>query len=125
LEIGAEVVSQKVAITEVKAEEGGETPARPLSIQQIIRTQFGSEGEIAIAVAMAESRMNPKAYHINSNGSVDCGLFQINSIHKPTKEQCENPEENVKMAYEIYKRGSWNAWSAYNNKSYYKYLTEL
>lgn len=29
-----------------------------------------------------ESRWNPDAYHVNTNGTVDLGLVQINSIHK-------------------------------------------
>ena len=90
-------------------------------IAGIITHYFGSDSKIALAVAKAESNLKP-SYHTNSNGSVDCGIFQINSIHQPTKSQCENAEENIKLAHQIFLKKGFGAWSAYNNLSYQKYV---
>jgi len=83
--------------------------------------------KIAYAICMAESRGNPLAYNkANKNGSNDAGLMQINSIHVNSglisSEDRFIPEKNLAAAYAIYKGSGFKAWSAYNNKSYLKYL---
>lgn len=44
---------------------------------------FGTNADVLRAIAMVESKGRPHAVNVNSNGSVDRGLFQINSIHLP------------------------------------------
>ena len=44
---------------------------------------FGTNADVLRAIAMVESKVRPHAVNVNSNGSVDRGLFQINSIHLP------------------------------------------
>ena len=78
--------------------------------------------KIALAVAKAESGMREQAFNINTNNTVDIGIFQINSIHF-NKEGCSLKEitdayKNVDCAYQIYKASGWNAWSAFNNSSF-------
>lgn len=80
-----------------------------------------SEWGTALAVAKAESGLNPRAVNNkNKNGTSDYGLFQINSIHKPTAQEKVDPYANAKRAYQIWKDagGKWTPWSAYNNGSY-------
>jgi soluble lytic murein transglycosylase-like protein len=81
---------------------------------------------IAYAICMAESGGNPKAYNVNSNGSNDKGLMQINSIHVNSglisDEGRYDPQQNIASAYAIYKGSGFRAWSAYLNNSYLKYL---
>src|SRR5688500_1335097 len=51
----------------------------------------GFDGEnlvVAVAVAMAESRCDPSARGVNTNGSIDRGLWQINSIHTDVSDAC-------------------------------------
>lgn len=89
----------------------------------MIEKYFPEEPQIALAVARAESGMNPLAVgKINSNGTQDFGMFQINSVHNPTEKQKFNAEENIKLARKIYERSGWGAWSAYNNGKYLKFL---
>lgn len=82
--------------------------------------QYDWNVEVMLAIMMAESSCNPNALNTNSDGSNDSGLFQINSIHK--KPNRENPELNVRYAYQIYKSQGLNAWVAYTNKSYLKFM---
>jgi hypothetical protein len=42
----------------------------------------GENCDVLINLARCESSLNKEAYHVNTNGTVDLGLFQINSIHK-------------------------------------------
>lgn len=88
---------------------------------------------IAIRLAKSENFWNKtKSFDcarvggINSDGSWDTGLFQINSIHARTLakygwtlEDMKDCKKNIEFAYNhIYKSRGWSAWSAYNNKSY-------
>ena len=82
--------------------------------------QYDWNVEVMLAIMMAESSCNPNALNMNSDGSNDSGLFQINSIHK--KPNRENPELNVRYAYQIYKSQGLSAWVAYTNKSYLKFM---
>lgn len=101
----------------------GQTSASSIKeLSDKIHKIFPECPDVAVAIAKAESNLVSK-YHTNSNGSVDCGIFQINSVHNPTKEQCENEEENIKLAKNIYDKSGWNAWYAFQNNSYKKYLT--
>lgn len=75
---------------------------------------------------MAESGGNPHAYGVNTNGTNDAGLMQINSIHVESgligDQERFDPTANVRAAWAIYQRAGWSAWSSYNNGHYEKYL---
>ena len=73
---------------------------------------------------MAESHGNTHAYGINTNGTSDGGLMQINSIHTDliTLKDRFDPTKNVAAAYQIYKGSTWKAWSTYNNGKYLKFI---
>ena len=72
----------------------------------------------------AESGCNPTADNsgLNQNGTVDIGLLQINSIHGFSKAELTNPARNIAIAYQIWQKQGYKAWSAFNNKSYLKFL---
>lgn len=44
---------------------------------------YGTHPDVLRAIAIIESRARPDAVNVNENGSVDRGLYQINSIHLP------------------------------------------
>ena len=72
----------------------------------------------------AESGCNPTADNsgLNQNGTVDIGLLQINSIHGFSKAELTNPARNITIAHQIWQKQGYKAWSAFNNKSYLKFL---
>jgi Lysozyme like domain len=76
------------------------------------------------AIAMAESRGNPKAQHKDSNGTVDQGLWQINNIHYQMYKgkNIYDPQTNAAIAVQIEKSSGLHAWSTYNNGSYKGFL---
>ena len=65
---------------------------------------------------------------LNSDGSVDYGLMQVNSIHADmvggNLESLRDPNVNMRVAYGIYRGAGYRftPWSAYNNGSYLKHL---
>lgn len=63
---------------------------------------------------------------LNWDGSVDYGLFQVNSIHAEMVggdlERLRDPETNVRIAHQIYVAAGWTAWSTFKSGAYLKYL---
>lgn len=85
----------------------------------------------AVAIALAESSGNELATHTNSNGSIDTGLWQINSIHKKvhpnwTIPWLQNPTNNAQAMAIVSNNGTnWRPWTTYNSGSYRKYIDEV
>jgi hypothetical protein len=89
----------------------------------------GNDLVIAIAVAKAESRWQPSAVSPrNADGTKDCGLWQINSIHKDLlrKNSCSDPKANARMARQVWKNahGSWSPWYTYKNSKHLPFISE-
>lgn len=95
-----------------------------------------NEISIATAIALAESGGNPAAEnHANKDGSIDYGLWQINTVHanrfRLIKYKDSNlwahrlePEANAMMAYQVFANAgrSWSPWTVYRTGAYKQYL---
>jgi hypothetical protein len=70
---------------------------------------------MAAAIALAESGGNPNATNDNGNGSVDRGLWQINSVHG--SQSTYDVTANARAAVQISNNGSsWRPWcTAYSD----------
>lgn len=96
-------------------------------IAEYICEVFGvTQCATAIAVAKAESGMREEAFGINTNATIDVGIFQINSIHF-TKEGCSLKEVstwkgNIDCAVKIQKASGWEAWVAYTRDRHLPFL---
>ena len=80
----------------------------------------------AVAIAYAESGLNPIAinYNNDSHNSVDRGLWQINSYWHPqyTAPDIYNTDTNAAAAYLISKKGTdFSPWVTFNTNAYRKY----
>lgn len=76
---------------------------------------------IAAAIAMAESGGNTAATNNDSNGTVDRGLWQINSVHG--SQSTYDVMGNARAAIAISNNGSnWSPWTTYTNGAYQQYL---
>lgn len=80
--------------------------------------------KIMLAIARAESNCNPRSDNsgLNTDGSYDYGLFQINSVHDHSRSILANPAKNTEIAFKIWQSQGYRAWSAYNNGSYLKFM---
>lgn len=92
------------------------------SIETEIADVFGAEHKIAIAIAKAESGLNPRAINRNKDGSKDIGIFQINDRHGWSDEERFNWKTNIRIAKELYDSRGWNDWTVYNNGTYRNFL---
>lgn len=76
---------------------------------------------MAAAIAMAESGGNSAAYDNDSNGSVDRGLWQINSVHGALS--TFDVMGNARAAVSISNNGTnWSPWVTYQTGAYQRYL---
>lgn len=78
---------------------------------------------MALRVANCESGMNPNAKNSkNANGSVDSGIFQINSVHHTRMEKLGldvwNPRDNIKFAKILYDESGFMPWVCYWHKDH-------
>lgn len=62
------------------------------------------------SIAMAESSGNPQASNTNTNGTVDRGLWQINSVHG--SQNWFDPLTNAQEAVALYKDQGTSPWSS-------------
>lgn len=97
----------------------------PQQIAGVAKAAGFPDGELAtaVAVALAESGGNPAAVNTaNRNGSVDHGLFQINTVHGSLLSQGNKYDalDNAKMAYTVWTRSgrSWKPWATFNSGRY-------
>ena len=76
---------------------------------------------IAAAIAMAESGGNSTATNNDSNGSVDRGLWQINSVHG--NQSTYDVMGNARAAVAISNNGTnWSPWTTYTNGAYRQFV---
>lgn len=86
----------------------------------------GSQVVIMTAIGSAESGGDTLITHRNSDGSTDHGVWQINDHANAdvfTTGDWRNPADNAHMAYIIYKRQGFQAWSVFNSHAYAKHLS--
>jgi hypothetical protein len=80
-------------------------------IENYIKTKFGKDGERALKIAYCESRLEQNAIHENKNGSVDRGIYQLNTIHKGISNECAfNAKCNIDASYQIYLKQKFQPW---------------
>jgi hypothetical protein len=148
MEFMGSVADAKAQTERARRELGGRpqspSPASPtasnkLSASQIkwlaqtIAGKTGDDAVIAVAVALAESfEGDPKAY--NGKGlDASYGLWQINmhgnlgparrrQFGLSANEDLFNPVTNARAMREIHEEQGWNAWGAFTDGRYRKYL---
>jgi hypothetical protein len=110
-----------------------------VSTEMCVEKYFPKEKEIALAVFMAESRLNTQAIGYNCRYgkkvtsckkgdenkalSMDYGISQINQQnYKGNKNDLLDIETNMKVARKVYDKQTWNAWYTYRDGKYLQYL---
>ncbi len=97
------------------------------AFQQYACNKFGPECRIALAIQRAE---NPRGaceiYHYNTDGTLDWGYFQINTVHltRPglNLRDLLDCRANIDFAYQLYRERGFQPWSTFNNGAYRKFL---
>ena len=98
--------------------------------QQYACREFGPACRTALAIQRTENPQGKcEIYHYNSDGTLDWGYFQINTVHlkRPglNLRDLLDCKANIDFAYQLYKeKQGFTAWSTYNNGTYRRYLRE-
>jgi hypothetical protein len=103
----------------ITARQSGEETAEAQADQSACR--------IALAVQRAE---NPRGaceiYHYNTDGTLDWGYFQINTVHlkRPglNLRDLLDCRANIDFAYQLYTERGFEPWTTYTSGAYKRYL---
>ncbi len=116
-ELQSQIDEKKKRVIEIDKELGTYW-SNPKNVKALIRETFPEEPTVAIAVATCESGLKPTAHNPhNRDGSVDGGIWQINSVHdKRLKElglDKYDPEDATKFARMLYEERGFRDWVCY------------
>lgn len=87
-----------------------EEPKEPTTEEIICSYDWNCEQ--ALAIVKCESGFNQYAINLNTNGTFDLGLWQINDVHRISREDRFNISKATAHAYKIY-QGRGNNFSAW------------
>ena len=109
-------VGVKMAYADVRVPSKNTEPSMREYVLEEVR-KAGLDVDYVDRLIQCESTWNNWAYNLNTNGTSDLGLLQINSIHKGTisVEDRFNYKTAIKWAIEKRLRdGNWSAWTCSN-----------
>jgi hypothetical protein len=121
------VIAPKLAGEDGKEAQADQFGHRLTAYQQYACNKFGSACRVALAIQRAE---NPRGaceiYHYNSDGTLDWGYFQINTVHLKrvgvNLRDLLDCRANIDFAYQLYQERGFQPWSTYNNGAYRRFL---
>jgi hypothetical protein len=97
--------------------------------QQYACRKFGSDCRVALAIQRAENPLGRcEIYHYNSDGTLDWGYFQINTVHlhRPglNLRDLLDCKANIDFAYQLYQeKHGFTPWSTYTSGKYREFLS--
>ena len=121
------VITPRTSGQETAEAQADQYGHRLTAYQQYACNKFGSACRIALAVQRAE---NPRGaceiYHYNSDGTLDWGYFQINTVHlkRPglNLRDLLDCKANIDFAYQLYRERGFEPWTTYTSGAYRQYL---
>jgi len=121
------VITPRMSPAESKAAQADQAGRRLTAFQQYACNKFGSACRIALAVQRAENpRGDCEIYHYNSDGTLDWGYFQINTVHlkRPgvNLRGLLDCKANIDFAYQLYTERGFEPWTTYRDGAYRQYL---
>lgn len=87
-----------------------------LSMRDYVLMEWGKVGQRknAEAIIDCESHFNNNTFNINSNKTIDLGLYQFNSVHIKsgliTLEEIGDYKKSTKKAIEMWQKKGWSPW---------------
>lgn len=114
--------SQETA--EAQADQFGH---RLTAYQQYACNKFGPACRTALAVQRAENpRGDCEIYHYNSDGTLDWGYFQINTVHLKRAgvnlRGLLDCRANIDFAYQLYTERGFAPWTTFKSGAYRQFL---
>lgn len=121
------VIAPRNSWEDAFAVRGDQDGRRLTAYQQYACNKFGSDCRIALAIQRAENRSGAcEIFHYNSNGTLDWGYFQINTVHlkRPgvNLRDLLDCKSNIDFAYQLYTERGFQPWSTFNSGAYRQFL---
>lgn len=125
-----EIKGKQSELDEIRKELGSYWTVKANILQEIRKT-FTQDPVVAVAVAQAESKLNPRAYnpewHYDRQGNKVCqgsyGIMQVACVHyMQNPEALFDVEFNLAMARKIYNESRWQPWGAHSDGRYLAYM---
>jgi hypothetical protein len=124
------VMAPRDSAAEAGAAQADQFGRRLTAYQQYACNKFGPACRIALAVQRAE---NPRGaceiYHYNSDGTLDWGYFQINTVHLKRAgvnlRDLLDCKANIDFAYQLYTEKGFEPWTTFNSGRYRQFLREF
>jgi hypothetical protein len=121
------VIAPRESADAVGAAQADQFGRRLTAYQQYACNKFGPACRIALAVQRAE---NPRGaceiYHYNSDGTLDWGYFQINTVHLKRAgvnlRDLLDCKANIDFAYQLYTERGFEPWTTFNSGRYRQFL---
>jgi hypothetical protein len=121
------VIARRDSKQDAGAAQADQAGRRLTAYQQYACNKFGSACRIALAVQRAE---NPRGaceiYHYNSDGTLDWGYFQINTVHLKRAgvnlRDLLDCKTNIDFAFQLYRERGFQPWSTFNSGAYLRFL---
>ena len=121
------VIAPRSSAAESGAAQVDQFGRRLTAYQQYACNKFGADCRIALAVQRAE---NPRGaceiYHYNSDGTLDWGYFQINTVHLKRAglnlRDLLDCKANIDFAYQLYTERGFQPWTTFQSGAYRQFL---
>ena len=121
------VITPRMLPEESREAQADQSGHRLSAFQQYTCNKFGSACRVALAIQRAENpRGECEIYHYNSDGTLDWGYFQINTVHlkRPgvNLHGLLDCRANIDFAYQLYTERGFEPWTTYRDGAYRQYL---
>jgi hypothetical protein len=122
------VIAERITSDGAERAREDQSGRRLSAWQEYACRKFGNDCRVALAIQRAENpRGKCEIYHYNSDGTLDWGYFQINTVHlkRPglNLRDLLDCKANIDFAYQLYReRGGFTPWSTYNSGLYKRYI---
>jgi hypothetical protein len=121
------VAARRISPGEENAAQADQSGHRLTAYQQYACNKFGTACRIALAVQRAENpRGACEVYHYNSDGTLDWGYFQINTVHLKRAgvnlRGLLDCKANIDFAYQLFLENGFKPWTTFNSGAYRQFL---
>ena len=121
------VIAPRVSAEDTAEAQADQFGHRLTAFQQYACNKFGPACRTALAIQRAENASGAcEVYHYNTDGTLDWGYFQINTVHlkRPglNLRDLLDCKANIDFAYQLYQEKGFQPWSTYNNGAYRQFL---
>lgn len=124
------VLTERTAAEQVEEAQADQQGRHLNGWQRYVCGKFGSDCRLALAIQRAENPQGKcEIYHYNSDGSLDWGYFQINTVHLQRPDvnlrDLLDCRANIDFAYKLYReKGGFSPWSTFRSGRYRQFWTQ-